>query len=113
MEELPSWLVAAFHKRVDVWEQRIQEHPKHKITSRKADELFESLQSSFSEEQHRRFSDWEEMVGYQDSKEREEMYMNGLLDGFQLYASMQACIRKLQQSENSDVSSCLSDYKPS
>lgn len=89
---VPPWLKAAVRKRMDVLGQRMHVHPRHRAAWKRSGELFEKLKDSFSEEQLQQFVEWEDGMSLQVSKEKEELYMRGLLDGFQLYASLDELI---------------------
>jgi hypothetical protein len=95
VQGMPSWLKAAISKRIDALGQRMHVHPRHKDAWKQIDEWFEKLQASFSEEQHRQFVEWEERMSLQESKEKEELYVRGFLDGFQMYASLDECLDQM------------------
>ncbi|MFC0213884.1 DUF6809 family protein [Paenibacillus chartarius] len=99
MDGVPQWLTAAFRKRIDELGQRMQRHPKHSVAWKKASELFEQLQKTFSEEQRGRFGEWEDQVGLQESIEKEEMYVRGFLDGFHMYACLDELISQIPADE--------------
>lgn len=85
---LPAWVVSTFRKRIDVIGQRIQTHPKHQSEWKVVAASFERLTESMSEEQRKQFLEWEELMSFQVSKEREELYLRGFTDGFQVYACL-------------------------
>lgn len=85
---VPEWLITAFRKRIDEWEQRMQTCPKHREKRKLATQSFDRLQTSFSREQLQLFMEWEEHMSFQVSGEKEKLYIRGFLDGFQLYACL-------------------------
>jgi len=85
---VPEWLISAFRKRLDEWEQRIQTNPRFRERREFVSVSFKRLVESFSKEQLQLFMEWEERVSIQVSEEKEELYIRGFLDGFQLYACL-------------------------
>lgn len=86
MENLPEWFRAAISQRVDTIGRQMQAKGKMEGS---ADGLAK-LQASLSEEQRELFVDWEDQVGLRESGKKAEMYIHGLLDGFQLHAFLEA-----------------------
>ncbi len=99
VDGVPPWLIAAFRKRIDVLGQRMRMHPRHSTAWKEVSELFEQLKETFSEEQQRQFVEWEDRFSFQESIEKEEMYVRGFLDGFQMYASIDELIRQIPVDE--------------
>lgn len=99
VEGVPPWLKAAFSKRVDMLGQQLHVHPGHKMAWAKASELLDKFQASFSDEQRRQFGDWEDCMGLQEAREKEELYVRGFLDGFQMYASLNELIDQIAVQE--------------
>lgn len=99
MDGVPPWLRAAISKRIDILGQRMHVHPRHREAWKQAGELFDKLRESFSDEQHRQFVEWEECMSLQESKEKEELYVRGFLDGFQMYASLDELIDQIPADE--------------
>lgn len=104
MEGVPPWLKAAFSRRVDMLGQQMHVHPRYKMSWAKASKLLENLHASFSEEQRNQFGDWEDCMGLQEAREREELYVRGFLDGFQLYASLNELIDQMVVEEQAGKS---------
>lgn len=88
VEGVPPWLKEALRKRIDVLGQHMHVNPAHQVAWKRTDALFDEIKSSFSEEQLQQFVEWEDRMSLQVSKEKEEMYVRGLWDGYQLYASL-------------------------
>jgi len=85
---VPEWLISAFRKRIDEWDQRIQTNPRCRERRELVSMSFDRLEESLSKEQLRLFMEWEERMSFQVSEEKEELYIRGFLDGFQLYACL-------------------------
>lgn len=102
VDGVPPWLIAAFRNRIDVLGQRMRSNPRYRVAWKQANELFEQLQKTFSEEQHRMFGEWEDCLGPQESIEKEEMYVHGFLDGFHMYASLDELISQIHAKERSE-----------
>jgi hypothetical protein len=100
VDGVPSWLKEAMMKRIDILGQRMHVHPRHREAWKKAGELFEKLQKSFSDEQHHLFVVWEERMSLQESKEKEELYVRGFLDGVHIVASLDEWINQIPVSEH-------------
>lgn len=99
VDGLPPWLIAAIRHRIDVLGQRMHRHPRHKAAWKQASELFEQLQKTFSEEQRRKFGEWEDHLALQESIEKEEMYVRGFLDGFHMYVYLDELIGQIPAGE--------------
>jgi hypothetical protein len=88
MEGISVWLLSAFRKRMDVLGQRIRRNNKHFEERKRVSEAFDRLSQTFSAEQFKLFLQWEEQTNEKIAKEKEELYLHGISDGFQLYMSM-------------------------
>jgi len=99
VEGVPSWLKEALRKRIDVLGQHMHVKPAHHAAWKRTDALFEGLKSSFSEGQLQQFVEWEDCMSLQVSKEKEEMYVRGLWDGYQLYASLDESLSSIPDGE--------------
>jgi hypothetical protein len=88
MEAISVWVLSAFRKRLEALELRLNRNPKHRGERIRLSEMFERFSQTFSAEQRKLFLEWEEQMNFQISKEKEELYLLGISDGFQLYMSL-------------------------
>ncbi|MCD1261261.1 hypothetical protein B5M42_020890 [Paenibacillus athensensis] len=88
MNGLPAWMAEAFRNRFDSLCQHIHENPKQQAEWRLVDVSFERLRKTMSDEQRRWFLEWDALMGFQTSKEKEELYLHGFMDGIQVYACL-------------------------
>lgn len=108
MEGVPSWMKSMLHKRIDLISQRMHENSDHQAAWKEADALFREFKSSFSEEQLQQFVEWEDCMNLQMSKEKEEMYVRGLWDGFQLCVSLDESLHSISDREPFILPTCCS-----
>ncbi len=99
VDGVPPWLIQAVRNRIDVIGQRMHAHPRHKAAWKQASELLEQLNKTFSEEQRRMFCEWEDQMAFQESVEKEEMYVRGFLDGFHMYACLDELTSQIPDGE--------------
>jgi hypothetical protein len=88
MEGISVWLLSAFRKRMDVLGQRFRRNIKQFEERKQVSETFDRLSQTFSAEQFKLFLEWEEQTNEKITKEKEQFYLHGISDGFQLYMSM-------------------------
>jgi hypothetical protein len=81
MEDWPEWLLKGLHKRFDELSLTVeqQEHiaPLIEISSK----LLIDLKNHMDESVHGIFLEWEAAVQYQQSAEKEWLYLRGVKDG--------------------------------
>jgi hypothetical protein len=81
MEDWPEWLVKGLHKRFDELSLTVEQQEHIAPLIEKSSKLLSDLKSHMDESTHSILLEWEEAVQYQQTAEKEWLYLRGVKDG--------------------------------
>jgi hypothetical protein len=81
MEDWPEWIVEGLHKRFDELTLTVEQQEHIAPLMEKSSKLLLNLKSQVDESAQGILLEWEDAVQYQNSAEREWLYLRGVKDG--------------------------------
>jgi hypothetical protein len=81
MDDWPEWLVEGLHKRFDELSLTVEQQEHIAPLIEKSSKLLTSLKSQVDESAQDILLEWEDAVQYQQSAEKEWLYLRGVKDG--------------------------------
>ncbi|NHN34710.1 hypothetical protein [Paenibacillus agricola] len=81
MEDWPEWLVEGLHKRFDELSLTVEQQEHIAPWIEKSSKLLTDLKSQVDESAQGILLEWEDAVHYQQSAEKEWLYLRGVKDG--------------------------------
>jgi hypothetical protein len=96
MEDWPEWLVKGLHKRFDELSLSVEQQEHIAPLIEKSSKLQTDLKNQLDESTYGILLEWEDAVQYQQSAEKEWLYLRGVKDGMGMIKEIKLFLKENQ-----------------